>query len=301
MIELGGFVDAHVHLATDGALLGVQIEDLRLQGVVAAVDAGTCGALGFETAAREWRGEMPCRVFANVVPTGLRGEKATWQDPPDDPLAALAGLRPDGVKVRLGESPHRDDFCDLVNARAAAAALGVPLMVHVTNARLDPAAMIDALRPGDILTHCFTRSRGAGTFSVVDDAGKVLRAAWAARERGVAFDVGASLRHFAPEVGQAAVAQGFYPSFISSDATSWAFVRRLVPDAPEPLTIAAVARILVEAGLPFEHAIGATGAEPARFFGFAVPAPGTDDHVAIDETFRVRRVVRGGRLLYEAA
>ena len=301
MIELGGFVDAHVHLATDGALLGVQIADLRLQGVVAAVDAGTCGAVDFDAAARAWRGEMSCRVFANVVPTGLRGEKSSWADPPDDPLAALKGLRPDGVKVRLGESPQRDDLLDLMNSRRAAEALGVPLMVHVTNARIEPAILIDALRSGDVLTHCFTRSRGAGTFSVVDDAGKVVAAAWTARERGVAFDVGASLRHFAPEVAQAAIRQGFHPTFISSDATSWAFVRRLVPDAPEPLTIAAVARILVEAGLPLDRALAATGEAPARFFGFAVPAPAADDHVALDERFRVHRVVRAGRVLYEAA
>lgn len=297
MIELGGFVDAHVHLATDGALLGVQIDDLRLQGVVAAVDAGTCGAVTYERAARAWRGELPCRVFANVVPTGLAGEKASWADPPDDPLTALEGLRPDGVKVRLGESPHRDDLRDLLSARHAASALAVPLMVHVTNARLDPAALLDALRPGDVLTHCFTRTRGAGTFALLDDDGRVRPAARAAQERGVAFDVGASLRHFAPAVAEAAIAQGFYPDFISSDATSWAFVRRLVPDAPEPLTITAVAGLLVAAGLPFERAVAATTTAPARFFGFAVPTADADDHVAVDERFRVQRVVRAGKIL----
>jgi dihydroorotase len=300
MLELSGFVDAHVHLATEGAALGVLIDDLRLQGVVAAVDAGTCGATGFEAAARDWRGRMTVRAFANVVPTGLQGEKASWGEPPDDPLAALRDLKPDGVKVRLGESPQRDDLSDLLNARQAAQALGVPLMVHVTNARLAPATLLDALRPGDVLTHCFTRSRGAGTFALLDDAGQVYRAARAAQARGVAFDVGASLRHFAPEVAQAAIAQGFFPDFISSDATSWAFVRRLVPDAPEPLTIAATARTLIEAGLPFERAVAATTTAPSRFFGFSLGAARADDHVAIDEAFSVRRVVRGGVVLYEA-
>jgi dihydroorotase len=299
MIELAGFIDAHVHLAAEGAALGVLIEDLRLQGVVAAVDAGTCGAVGYAAAARDWRADLPVRVFANVVPTGLAGEKASWGEPPDDPLAALAGLRPDGVKVRLGESAHRDDLADFRNAARAAAALGVPLMVHATNARLAPAALLDALRPGDVLTHCFTRSRGAGTFALLDDGGTPHRAAWAARERGVAFDVGASLRHFAPEVAQAAIAQGFFPDFISSDATSWAFVRRLVPDAPEPLTIAAVARILIAAGMPFERALAATTSAPQRFFGFAPGDASADDHVALDEAFRLRRVVRAGTVLYE--
>jgi dihydroorotase len=300
VIELAGFVDAHVHLATEGAALGVLIEDLRLQGVVAAVDAGTCGAVGYDAAARDWRGLMTVRAFANVVPTGLRGEKADWGEPPDDPLAALRGVRPDGVKLRLGESPQRDDLTDLLNARQAAIALGVPLMVHATNARLAPEHLLDALRPGDVLTHCFTRTRGAGTFALLDEDGTVRRAARTAQERGVAFDVGASLRHFDAEVARRAIAQGFFPDFISSDATSWAFVRRLVPDAPEPLTLAAVARILIEGGLPFERAVAATTIAPAAFFGFTLGAASADDHVALDEAFRVHRVVRGGSVLYQA-
>lgn len=298
MVQLAGFVDAHVHLATEGAPLGVTAEELRSRGVVAAVEAGTSGAVDFDAAAKGWRSAMPVRVFANVVPKGLRGERKSWGEPPPDPLAGLRGLRPDGVKMRLGESPHRDDLRDLLNAQHAAVALGVPLMVHVTGARLPPESLLDALRPGDILTHCYTRSRGK-TFAIVDEDGRVLPAAWSARERGVAFDVGASGRYFAPEVARAAVGQGFHPAFISSDASSWAFLRTIVPDMPEPLHIGAVARILVESGMPFEEALAATTTRPAQFYGFTLPPSAADDHVEIDETFRLRRVVRGGEVLFE--
>jgi len=298
MIELPGFVDAHVHLATKGAPLGVTAAELAARGVVAAVEAGTSGAVDFDEAAAGWRAALPMRVFANVVPTGLRGERQSWGEPPPDPVAVLRGLKPDGVKVRLGESPHRDDLQDLLKAQSAARALGVPLMVHVTGARLPPEKLLDALRPGDVLTHCYTRSRGK-TFAIVDDDGRIFGAAWAARERGVAFDVGASGRHFAPEVARAAAAQGFHATFISSDASSWTFLKTIVPDIPEPLHVSAVAQILVEAGTPFEEALAAVTTRPAAFFGFALPQRTADDHVAIDERFRLRRVVRGGAVLFE--
>jgi dihydroorotase len=298
MIELAGFVDAHVHMATAGAPLGVTAAELRARGVVAAVEAGTSGAVDFEAAAQGWRAALPTRVFANVVPNGLRGERKSWGEPPPDPVAVLRGLRPDGVKVRLGESPHRDDLQDLLNAQRAAAALGVALMVHVTGARLPPERLLDALRAGDVLTHCYTRSRGK-TFAIIDDDGRILKAAWAARERGVAFDVGASGRHFAPEVARAAVTQGFLATFISSDASSWAFLRTIVPDMPEPLHVSAVARILVESGMPFDEALAAVTTRPAAFFGFRLPSRSSDDHVAIDERFQLRRVVRDGTVLFE--
>jgi dihydroorotase len=298
MIELAGFVDAHVHMATTGAPLGVTAAELRARGVVAAVEAGTSGAVDFDAAAQGWRAALSTRVFVNVVPNGLRGERASWGEPPPDPALALQGLRPDGVKVRLGESPHRDDLQDLLNAQSAAAILEVPLMVHVTGARVPPERLLDALRAGDVLTHCYTRSRGK-TFAIVDEDGRVLKAAWAARERGVAFDVGASGRHFAQEVARVAVAQGFHATFISSDASSWTFLRTIVPDIPEPLHISAVARILIESGMPFDEALAAVTTRPATFFGFNLPLRGGDDHVAIDESFRLRRVVRNGTVLFE--
>jgi dihydroorotase len=298
MIELSGFVDAHVHLATAGAPLGVTAAELAARGVVAAVEAGTSGAVDFEAAAAGWCAAMPMRVFANVVPMGLRGERQSWGEPPPDPLAVMRGLRPDGVKVRLGESPHRDDLQDLLNAQNAALTLGVPLMVHVTGARLPPERLLDALRPGDVLTHCYTRSRGK-TFAIVGDDGRVLSAAWAARERGVAFDVGASGRHFAPEVARAAMAQGFHATFISSDASSWAFLKTIVPDIPEPLHVSAVAAVLVDAGMPFEEALAAVTTRPAQFFGFTLPPRNADDHVVVDERFRLRRVVRDGAVVFD--
>jgi hypothetical protein len=60
-----------------------------------------------------------------------------------------------------------------------------------------------------------------------------------------------------------------------------------------------VAQILVEAGTPFEEALAAVTTRPAAFFGFALPQCTPDDHVAIDERFRLRRVVRGGAVLFE--
>ncbi len=187
MIRIDGLIDAHVHLAMPDVPIGVPVTDLRSLGIVGAVEGGSYGALDYAAAAKQWRGQMPVFVYANVSPRGLRGPRGTWGPPADDPRAVFAatGTRPDGIKLRLGQHPERNDLDDARNARAVAAELGVRLMVHVTGATCDPDDLLALLRPGDVLTHCFCRP----PFSLLDGAGKVRRRAFEARDRGVMFDL----------------------------------------------------------------------------------------------------------------
>ena len=74
------------------------------------------------------------------------------------------------------------------------------------------------LRPGDVLTHCFSGApnvAGEGT-NIVQD-GKLLPAALEAKRRGVIFDVGHGGGSFDYTVAEAAIAQGCPADTISSD------------------------------------------------------------------------------------
>ena len=51
--------------------------------------------------------------------------------------------------------------------------------------------ILDMLRPGDILTHCYSGAPNlAGQFTNIVQEGKLLPAALAAKKRGVVFDIG---------------------------------------------------------------------------------------------------------------
>src|SRR3954452_7952871 len=78
--------------------------------------------------------------------------------------------------------------------------------------------ILDTLRPGDILTHCYSGAPNvAGRFTNIVQDGKLLPAALEAKRRGVIFDIGHGGGSFDFTVAEAAIAQGAPPDTISSD------------------------------------------------------------------------------------
>jgi len=78
--------------------------------------------------------------------------------------------------------------------------------------------ILDLLRPGDILTHCYSGFPNlAGDFTNIVQDGRLLPAALAAKQRGVVFDIGHGGGSFDYTVAEAAIQQGCLPDTISSD------------------------------------------------------------------------------------
>jgi dihydroorotase len=78
--------------------------------------------------------------------------------------------------------------------------------------------ILDTLRPGDILTHCYSGAPNlGGAFTNIVQDGKPLPAAVAAKQRGVIFDVGHGGGSFDYTIAEAAIPQGCPPDTISSD------------------------------------------------------------------------------------
>src|SRR5260221_3974583 len=78
--------------------------------------------------------------------------------------------------------------------------------------------ILDLLRPGDVLPHCYSGAPNiGGAFTNIVQDGKLLPAALAAKQRGVMFDVGHGGGSFDFTVAEVAIPGGCTPDTISSD------------------------------------------------------------------------------------
>ncbi len=86
----------------------------------------------------------------------------------------------------------------------AGEATRTPIMVHVGDTAIGMDEIADTLRPGDIITHCYTPQKP----SIIDDKGKLLPLVRKAKERGVIFDVGHAGGHFDFNLVERAMGEG---------------------------------------------------------------------------------------------
>ena len=262
-----GLIDLHSHvfrgqdLGVDAAALGPQA------GVTTFIDAGSSGAhlvgafrLGLAGSAGR------CRVlaFLNISTIGLtsillaRELEDIRYCSLEACVAALAANADVlvGVKVRIeAATVGRNGLAPLEIARAAAERAGVRLMVHIGDSPPDLATILGLVRPGYIVTHCFT---GWGN-RITDRDGRVRPEVRTARDRGVRFDIGHGMGSFDAAVAAAALADGFAPDAISTDIHAYA--RDAVGDLPTVLSK------LVALGMDETAALRAVTAGPAAALG----------------------------------
>jgi dihydroorotase len=267
-----GLVDGHTHVYWGGTPLGVDPDALAAAaGVTAWIDTGSAGAGNLEGLVRHVieRSPLTIRAFVHLSYVGLVPVGHTdlrFGELFDHRLAdvraclrALEEFAPQvlGVKVRLGASSTGANGMDALRAaRAVADASGLRFMLHVAD---PPPLLEDALpflRSGDLLTHCFT----PGLMGILDRAGVVRDAVWAARERGVLFDVGHGSGSFSFAVARRALEQGLVPDIISSDLHAYN-VDGPVFDLPTTLTK------FLALGLTLESTLLRATRAPGRLLG----------------------------------
>ncbi len=260
-----GLIDMHAHVFS-GQDLGVDADvSGPRSGTTTYVDAGSAGAhlwgaMHHEIAARATR----IAAFINIASIGttsirLQGElrTAAYTDVDECVAAASDPARPAvGVKVRASLDVAGDQ-ADLAVAagRLAADTLGLPLMVHLGPAPATLEKILDALGPGDILTHCFTHFSANG---MVRD-GQILDAVMAARDRGVLFDVGHGASGFDVATASAALCAGFLPDTISTDLH--------VYSAEHVIDLPAVLTRFLAIGAPLPEVLRRATATPAAVLG----------------------------------
>jgi dihydroorotase len=223
-----GLIDLHTHVYWGGTSLGIDAEDFcRASGVTTAVDTGSAGPGNFAGFRKHVIEPSEVRIlaylhvsFAGVFafsPTVMVGESQDIRLMAPREAAAVADANRDvivGIKVRLGRHASGDQGMNpFEHALQTAEEVGLPLMVHIDEPPPSYEQVVAALRPGDVLTHCFrpfpnTPATAQGTVKAV------VREA---RERGVLFDVGHGVGSFAFKTARAMLANGFLPDTISSD------------------------------------------------------------------------------------
>jgi dihydroorotase len=224
LLVVPGLIDLHVHVFWGASHYGIEPDPHCLgRGVTTVVDAGSAGAHTFPAFRRYVIEVARTRIlpFLNVGATGMIspdvGELEELRH--IDRVAAVRAIEAHrdlirGVKVRLSrELVGANARVALRTAREVGEAAGLPIMVHVGDTPIPITEILDELRPGDVLTHCY-HGREEG---ILDARGAVIPPARRAAARGVLLDVGHGRGSFSFAVARRALAQDFRPGTISSD------------------------------------------------------------------------------------
>lgn len=262
-----GLIDIHTHVYHKATSLSVDPGFIaRRSACTTLVDAGSAGAGNYDGFRDYVMIHSPYRIFAflNISFPGIFGfdkgvsiGEATLRSmlPVDKCVAKVEANRDRiiGVKVRIGGPVTGElGLGALEMALEAANALNLPLMTHIGTAPPSYADVVDMLRPGDILTHCYRPDPN----SAIGPDGKVIDAVLKARQRGVLFDIAHGMGAFGYDSAEAALNDGFKPDVISSD------VHVIAVEGPGYDLLHTMSKLL-NCGLSLPEVIGMSANRPA--------------------------------------
>ena len=278
-----GLVDLHTHCYGGATTTGLFAGPVAARsGVTTWVDAGSFGVTQVEGFRKFIVEPAPVRIFGFVY---LYPDS---RNPDIEPVkyvrsfmkrtgAAIAANRDIllGVKLQVGANMNgRYSYDFLRIARELCDSAAVPLMAHISFAPPETDQVMELLKPGDIVTHCYN----AHTLGILDANGKVRASVREARRRGVLFDVGHGLGSFNFEAARKALDDGFVCDTISTDLYNLS-VNGPVFDMPTTMSK------MMHLGMTFDEVLARTTIAPAkivnRVAGMGTIAPGAPADVAL--------------------
>jgi dihydroorotase len=267
-IVMPGNIDFHTHVYWGGTSISVEADTLaRRCGTTTWLDVGSAGPGNFAGFRKHVIEPSETRILAYLhvshagifafSPQIMVGESLDMRLMDTETCARVARENPDqirGIKVRIGANTSGvNGIAPLYHAIEAAERAGLPVMCHIDRPPPRYVDVLEILRPGDTLTHCFKPFPNAP----VHADGRVKEACWKARERGVMFDIGHGKGSFCFTVARAMLEAGFPPDVISSD------VHVLCIDGPAYDNMETMSKFLA-LGMPLPDIVRAVTETPAK-------------------------------------
>jgi dihydroorotase len=263
-----GLIDFHVHSYWGVNPYGFNADPVCLaSGVTTAIDAGSSGPVNFSGFKKLIHEMSRTRMLAFVA----LAQHGVLADPGElenlkfaDPEGAAQSVGDArhvgvGIKVRLHKKSVGDNGREALRLAVRTGEIcQAPVMVHIGNTGLSMEEIVETLRPGDVVTHCYTPQQPA----IVDEKGRLREAVRRAHERGVIFDVGHANGHFDFNLVSRAMGDGLLPDIISSDLHG-----RMGPDNPVVDMPTTMTKFL-HLGLSLEQVVAACTVSPAKVIGW---------------------------------
>lgn len=222
-----GLIDYHAHVFPKSTEIGIDADTSMLnQGVTSVVDPGSAGISNVQTFIENVieRSAMDIQAYINLCPSGLVTMKfhenfdpKFWDEKKLSYFLHKYSCYLLGLKIRMSKAIFGSLGIEVFEkAIALAEQLHTRLCVHTTDPVGDSMEKVAAaLRPGDILAHCY---HGTGS-TVIGKDGHVFPKVKEAQARGVIMDAANGGNHWSFSTAEAAMADGFYPDVISTDLT----------------------------------------------------------------------------------
>ena len=232
-LVLPGLVDLHCHVYPYGSAIGIPADELvQFQATTTVVSAGDAGVNNLAGLRRYIVAQTRARMYAfvHIANNGLSAfpvaELYNIDNAQVEACAMALAENPDfliGVKVRMSENViFKHGIEPLKRGIQACEMCGWPakMMVHIGGVGTKGlmSDILNLLRPGDVLTHCYSGSPNmSGAFTNIVQDGKLLPEAVSAKQRGVIFDVAHGGGSFDFTVAEVAIPGGCTPDTLSSD------------------------------------------------------------------------------------
>lgn len=286
-----GLVDMHAHVFVNSHDMGGHTDGIcRCSGVTTLCDAGSAGSSTFAGLRHILDAAVRTRVRAlvNLSAIGITGTSRGGELshlPYADPEGCARTIieNPDlafGVKLRFGPGLVWEYSAEPVKLarRAADMAGGVPMMMHITDSPVPLPALVEHMKPGDIVTHCY-HGRAHGIMGQEKEF--VLKEIVEAQRAGIIFDCAHGRNHFNFRMTQRALDQGFMTDTISTDLTFTTATQGPVWDLPTTMTK------LLHFGMPLDEVVRRATAVPAKIMGYegtvGTLKPGANADVSVFE------------------
>ena len=220
-IACPGMIDMHAHVADSMMPVSIDPDIAGIPtGVTTFIDAGSAGARTLPGFRKHIIKRAETRIYAllNISAAGLVVTNELYLDPKlISTKRALRAIRDNrdilvGLKVRTRgrKETLEHDLGIMKKVREVADATGLPTMMHWTN---EPA-LLDMLRPGDLMTHPFNPAYLNP--SCVAPDGKIYPQILELPDRGIGVDLGHG-SSFDWNIAQKAADQGWFPDVLSTD------------------------------------------------------------------------------------